>query len=85
MIHDWFIIILDFLLGPIFPPKVKGQHVRDWEDRIAAEAFPVASSIGIPQRKRYRDGIERQFAEERLRARTENPVYVRSREYAVQD
>ena len=73
-----------WLLSLLFPVRASALgKTRDWEFRFDPESFDEQGSIGIPQRKRYRNGIERHFAEERLRARTENSVYVRSHEYAI--
>jgi hypothetical protein len=77
LIHDWFITILNFVLGPIFPVRLPGK-IRDWDERIDPLEFGVGSRIGVPRRKKYRDAIERHWAEEKhAAARPEVRVYVR--------
>jgi len=51
------------LLGWLFPPVLPGR-VRDWEERIAPE-YHEQGWCGKVQRK-YRDGIDRHFAEQDL-------------------
>ena len=49
------------ILSLLFPPRLPGQ-VRDWDARVP-DAELDDSWAGPAKRKRYRDGIERHFAE----------------------
>jgi hypothetical protein len=49
------------LLALLFPPRLPSQ-IPDWFERVECHAIEEGSA-GPAKRKRYRDGIERWFAE----------------------
>jgi hypothetical protein len=48
------------LLALFFPPKMPG-YIQDWGDRVEYESYEQGRARLAP---RYRNGIERHFAEE---------------------
>lgn len=54
--------MIAWLLSKLFPPILPG-HVRDWSER--EEFWPREEGSAAPARpKKYRDGIDRHFAEQ---------------------
>ena len=51
------------ILAMLFSPQLPGK-IRDWDQRIEIE-FDEQGSAGPARPKKYRDGIDRHFAEER--------------------
>ena len=68
------------ILGFLFPPTLTGA-VRDWEKRVDPDLIDE-SSAGPVRTRKYRDGIDRHFAEQR--ARRAFPELLFSPEYAAQ-
>lgn len=69
---------IKFLFGP------QMGRIRDWELRADPEGFDEQGSIGVPQRKRYRDALDRHWAEEARRASWEQVLFrLRSAENTV--
>lgn len=56
---------LTFLFNSMFGPRL--GRVRDWNLRVDLEGFDEQGSIGIPQRKQYRDAIERHWTKTKSR------------------
>ena len=69
--------ILSNLLSILFPPVLPGR-IRDWEQRVE-EAFEEQGSAGPARPKRYRNGIDRYFAENKLASYQSN-----NRQYQTQ-
>lgn len=52
-------LMIAYILSRLFPPRLPSR-IQDWGERTE---YDEQGSVGKPQRKKYRDGIERHFAE----------------------
>lgn len=56
-------MIFHWILSVLFPPKLPHLHHVNVREDNHVDVIPE-SGIGLPKKKKYRDGIERFYAEE---------------------